>query len=123
MEIGVPAAVRDQVNKEQSMPQLIGVPRETAPGEKRVATVPDVVEKLVKLGFHVAVQPGAGDPANFADDTRCSRRIKGESSTRAAAPAACSCSQRSSSKHTADAWVISAYSGRNQTLPHGNSPR
>src|SRR5574341_1736017 len=69
MEIGVPAAVRDQVNKEQSMPQLIGVPRETAPGEKRVATVPDVVEKLVKLGFHVAVQSGAGDPANFADDT------------------------------------------------------
>src|SRR5438132_9439827 len=51
------------------MPQLIGVPRETAPGEKRVATVPEVVEKLVKLGFRVAVQAGAGDAANFADDT------------------------------------------------------
>ncbi len=51
------------------MPQLIGVPRETAPGEKRVATVPEVVEKLVKLGFRVAVQSGAGDAANFADDT------------------------------------------------------
>src|SRR5437588_2904026 len=48
---------------------LIGVPRETAAGEKRVATVPDVVEKLVKLGFSVAVQSGAGDGANFADDT------------------------------------------------------
>jgi len=47
----------------------IGVPAETATGEKRVATVPDVVEKLVKLGFQVAVQSGAGDAANFADDT------------------------------------------------------
>jgi len=48
---------------------LIGVPRETAAGEKRVATVPDVVEKLVKLGFFVAVESGAGEAANFADDT------------------------------------------------------
>ncbi len=47
----------------------IGVPRETAAGEKRVATVPDVVEKLIKLGFSVAVESGAGDAANFADDT------------------------------------------------------
>jgi NAD(P) transhydrogenase subunit alpha len=48
---------------------LIGVPAETTAGEKRVATVPDVVQKLVKLGFSVAVQSGAGDAANFADDT------------------------------------------------------
>jgi H+-translocating NAD(P) transhydrogenase subunit alpha len=47
---------------------LIGVPLETAAGEKRVATVPDVVGKLVKLGFSVAVQSGAGDAANFGDD-------------------------------------------------------
>ncbi len=50
------------------MPQLIGVPRETAAGEKRVATVPEVVEKLVKLGFRVAVQSGAGEGANFSDE-------------------------------------------------------
>jgi H+-translocating NAD(P) transhydrogenase subunit alpha len=50
-------------------PLLIGVPKETAPGEKRVATVPDVVAKLVKLGFAVAVESGAGAAANFADDT------------------------------------------------------
>ena len=49
--------------------QRIGVPREIYPGEKRVATVPEVVEKLIKLGFRVVVQSGAGDPANFADDT------------------------------------------------------
>jgi NAD(P) transhydrogenase subunit alpha len=47
---------------------LIGVPAETTAGEKRVATVPDVVEKLVKLGFAVAVQSGAGEAANFPDD-------------------------------------------------------
>jgi NAD(P) transhydrogenase subunit alpha len=52
----------------QGIAQLIGVPRETAAGEKRVATVPEVVEKLVKLGFRVAVQSGAGEPANFSDD-------------------------------------------------------
>ena len=50
------------------MSQLIGVPRETAAGEKRVATVPDVVEKLAKLGFRVQVESGAGDAANFSDD-------------------------------------------------------
>jgi len=50
------------------MPQLIGVPKETAAGEKRVATVPEVVEKLVKLGFRVAVQSGAGDDANSSDE-------------------------------------------------------
>ena len=50
------------------MSLLIGVPREVFPGEKRVATVPEVVEKLIKLGFRVAVEAGAGDAANFADD-------------------------------------------------------
>src|SRR5688572_311469 len=50
------------------MPQVIGIPREKAAGEKRVATVPEAVEKLIKLGFRVAVQSGAGDAANFSDD-------------------------------------------------------
>ncbi|MFA7558438.1 MAG: NAD(P)(+) transhydrogenase (Re/Si-specific) subunit alpha, partial [Hydrogenophaga sp.] len=49
-------------------PQRIGVPRETFPGEKRVATVPDVVTKLVKLGFGVVVQAGAGAQADIGDD-------------------------------------------------------
>ena len=46
----------------------IGVPIETADEEKRVATTPEVVEKLVKLGFSVSVQSGAGDAAHFSDD-------------------------------------------------------
>jgi len=50
------------------MSLTIGVPREIFAGEKRVATVPEVVEKLVKLGFKVVVESGAGDAANFSDD-------------------------------------------------------
>jgi NAD(P) transhydrogenase subunit alpha len=50
------------------MPLTIGVPRETAAEEKRVATVPEVVEKLIKLGFAVQVESGAGDAANISDD-------------------------------------------------------
>ncbi|MDT0139693.1 Re/Si-specific NAD(P)(+) transhydrogenase subunit alpha [Acidovorax sp. PRC11] len=48
--------------------QCIGIPRETFPLEKRVATVPDVVEKLIKLGFKVSIESGAGEAANFSDD-------------------------------------------------------
>lgn len=51
------------------MAQVIGVPREVFPLEKRVATTPEVVPKLAKLGFRVIVQSGAGDAANFGDDT------------------------------------------------------
>jgi NAD(P) transhydrogenase subunit alpha len=44
----------------------IGVPRETAAGERRVALVPEVVEKLVG-GFEVLVERGAGEAASFPD--------------------------------------------------------
>jgi H+-translocating NAD(P) transhydrogenase subunit alpha len=47
----------------------IGIPAETYAGEKRVATVPEVVEKLIKLGFKVTVESGAGEGANCNDDT------------------------------------------------------
>jgi NAD(P) transhydrogenase subunit alpha len=45
----------------------IGVPRERYAGEKRVATTPDVASQLIKLGFDVAVESGAGAAANFSD--------------------------------------------------------
>ena len=50
------------------MSLTIGVPREIFPGEKRVAAVPEVVEKLIKLGFAVCVESGAGAAANFSDE-------------------------------------------------------
>ncbi|MGZ8216619.1 Re/Si-specific NAD(P)(+) transhydrogenase subunit alpha [Methylomagnum sp.] len=46
----------------------IGVPKEIHAGEKRVATVPEVAEKLIKLGFSVTVESGAGVGANFSDE-------------------------------------------------------
>lgn len=46
----------------------IGVPREIHAGEKRVATTPEVAEKLQKLGFAVAIEAGAGAQSNFPDD-------------------------------------------------------
>jgi NAD(P) transhydrogenase subunit alpha len=45
----------------------IGVPRETAAGERRVALVPEIVGKLVPAGFEVLVQRGAGVDASFPD--------------------------------------------------------
>ena len=50
------------------MALTIGVPREVQPGERRVATVPEVVEKLVKQGFRIAVEAGAGEAAQIGDD-------------------------------------------------------
>jgi len=45
----------------------IGVPRETQPGERRVALVPDVVARLTASGFDVLVERGAGTAASFRD--------------------------------------------------------
>lgn len=45
----------------------VGVPRETADGENRVAIVPETVAKLTKAGLSVAVEKGAGVAAHFID--------------------------------------------------------
>src|SRR5947209_4845072 len=45
----------------------IGVPKETAPGERRVALVPEVVSRLTGSGFDVLVEKGAGLEASFPD--------------------------------------------------------
>jgi H+-translocating NAD(P) transhydrogenase subunit alpha len=47
---------------------LVGVPRETFPGEARVALVPQVLGQLAKAGIDVVVEAGAGDAAGFTDD-------------------------------------------------------
>jgi NAD(P) transhydrogenase subunit alpha len=46
---------------------IVGVPRETVAGERRVALVPDLVPKLLKAGVEVIVQSGAGVEAGFPD--------------------------------------------------------
>jgi proton-translocating NAD(P)+ transhydrogenase subunit alpha len=45
----------------------IGVPTETAPGERRVALVPDIVRKLRDAGHDVTIEPGAGENAGLPD--------------------------------------------------------
>jgi NAD(P) transhydrogenase subunit alpha len=45
----------------------VGVPREAAPGERRVALVPETVKRLTGGGFEVVVEPGAGVAASFPD--------------------------------------------------------
>ncbi|MFL5921680.1 MAG: Re/Si-specific NAD(P)(+) transhydrogenase subunit alpha [Gaiellaceae bacterium] len=45
----------------------IGVPKETAAGERRVALVPEIVAKLAPKGFEVLVERGAGGAASFPD--------------------------------------------------------
>jgi NAD(P) transhydrogenase subunit alpha len=49
------------------MPMIVGVPKETLAGERRVALVPELVPKLTALGLEVVVQSGAGIAAGFLD--------------------------------------------------------
>jgi H+-translocating NAD(P) transhydrogenase subunit alpha len=52
----------------QNSPSLVvGVPRETMTGERRVALTPDVVRKLSRTGFRILVEHGAGESASFLD--------------------------------------------------------
>jgi NAD(P) transhydrogenase subunit alpha len=46
----------------------IGVPKETAAGERRVALVPELVSKLTESGIDIVVEPGAGEAASFTDE-------------------------------------------------------
>ncbi len=47
----------------------VSVVKETAPGERRVALVPEAVAKLRTAGLEVLVESGAGDAAWFTDDS------------------------------------------------------
>jgi NAD(P) transhydrogenase subunit alpha len=46
----------------------VAVPKEIREGEKRVALVPDVISKLTKLGYEVAIESGAGVASQASDD-------------------------------------------------------
>jgi NAD(P) transhydrogenase subunit alpha len=49
------------------MPFVIAIPKERAPGEHRVATVPEVVQKLTKSGHEVRIEQNAGVEAYYPD--------------------------------------------------------
>jgi proton-translocating NAD(P)+ transhydrogenase subunit alpha len=46
----------------------VAVPKETVPGERRVALVPETVKRLVSEGLEAVVESGAGEEAAFPDD-------------------------------------------------------
>jgi NAD(P) transhydrogenase subunit alpha len=49
------------------MTMRIGVPRETKPGESRVAATPKTVERILKLGYEICIEKDAGAAASFPD--------------------------------------------------------
>ena len=55
---------------------IVGVPKEIYPGERRVALVPMVVPNLVKAGFEVLVQAGAGASAGYPDEQYAEKGAK-----------------------------------------------
>ncbi|HEX9166900.1 MAG TPA: Re/Si-specific NAD(P)(+) transhydrogenase subunit alpha [Gemmatimonadales bacterium] len=46
----------------------ISVPRESRPGERRVALVPESCKKLIQAGYEISVEAGAGAAASYPDD-------------------------------------------------------
>jgi len=50
------------------MPLKLGIPRETAKGERRVSMSPDVLSKLTKLGIKIFIEEGAGELAFFDNE-------------------------------------------------------
>ena len=61
-------SVEDVCRRKDAPAVKIAVPKETFPGERRVAIVPGSVGALKKLGAHVLVETGAGVEAGFPDD-------------------------------------------------------
>ena len=45
----------------------VGIAKEIRPGERRVAATPDTTRRLVKLGFEICIESGAGAGASFPD--------------------------------------------------------
>jgi proton-translocating NAD(P)+ transhydrogenase subunit alpha len=63
---------------EHLMSLKVAVLKETRPGERRVAMVPAVVDKLVKLGAEVRLQAGAGDAVSLPDSAYRNVTIVGD---------------------------------------------
>jgi len=57
----------EKLYREKTGAMIIGVPKETFPGERRVALIPDHVPALRGKGMEVLVEAGAGEEADLAD--------------------------------------------------------
>jgi H+-translocating NAD(P) transhydrogenase subunit alpha len=69
MEQSQPSAVFDPSESAQKevRPIRVGIPKEIASGERRVAATPATVQRFIKQGLEVLVQSGAGDGASLLD--------------------------------------------------------
>lgn len=55
---------------------IVGIPKETVAGERRVAMVPDLIPKLIQAGLEVLVEPGAGLAAGYPDSAYSDKGAK-----------------------------------------------
>ena len=55
---------------------IVGVPKESFPGERRVALVPSVIPNLKKAGLEVVIEKGAGSEAGYPDATYADKGAK-----------------------------------------------
>jgi NAD(P) transhydrogenase subunit alpha len=62
-----PIANRRTPSRQETCTMIVGVVKETFPGERRVALIPDIVVPLKKKGFEVLIESGAGAEAGFSD--------------------------------------------------------
>ncbi|MEL6231403.1 MAG: Re/Si-specific NAD(P)(+) transhydrogenase subunit alpha [Cyanobacteria bacterium J06627_3] len=69
MTIALDKGAIDQQSSPPSRPKRIGIPKEIASGECRVAATPKTVKKLQSLGFDVLIETGAGEQAEFSDQS------------------------------------------------------
>ncbi len=60
----------------------IGIPKEIHEGEKRVSTTPEAAEKIIKLGFEVSIESGAGAAADISDEAYQEAGVKIVADTR-----------------------------------------
>jgi len=62
---------------------IISVPKETMPGERRVALIPESCKKLIAAGYELSIEGGAGDASYFSDDAYRAVGVTVESDARA----------------------------------------
>ncbi|MGC8792145.1 MAG: hypothetical protein ACP5U2_01990 [Bryobacteraceae bacterium] len=55
---------------------IVGVPKETFPGERRVALTPSVVDLLERAGLKLVLERGAGEEAGFPDGAYQTRGVR-----------------------------------------------
>ena len=69
MTIALDQGAVDRQAFHSERPKRIGIPKEITPGECRTAATPKTVKKLQSLGFDVLIEQGAGEPAQFSDQS------------------------------------------------------